>query len=545
MNRTSQLQLTHLAGKLRALEREAGEFSLSAFAGLYFPHHVRIAPSGMHKAIYRMLEGLPTEQGGRMAVAAPRGSAKSTLVSLLFVLWCICYCRKKFIVMLSDTAEKASGFLDHVKQELVANQRLIEAFPEVCETTGQVPRPPRWRLDEIITHNQVKVMALGLGQNIRGLRHGADRPDLILLDDVESADNTATAESRTKVDNWFNRAILKAGATDTDVVVVGTIQHYDSLLARLTDPAKSPTWQSRIYRSVIRWSPAQELWERWISILRRREQYEGADGPEAARRYFDDHAELMLADTEVLWAEREDYYALMLMRETEGPAAFDAEKQNEPVNPADCYFLDEDFTFWEDQWSSEAGLIAHLGFNAQYIGACDPSLGKEGRHADDSAIITLIRDSKNGTLYVIDADIARRKPDRLLETILEYQRLRKYARFGFETNQFQSFLADELQRRSCEASLYLPVEPIVHTTDKIGRIQSLQPLVRSGTLKFSRRHSQLLEQLRLFPKAKHDDGPDALEMAVATARIARPPVIVVPKFEPPMYYSESVTRGDW
>jgi len=64
----------------------------------------------------------------------------------------------------------------------------------------------------------------------------------------------------------------------------------------------------------------------------------------------------------------------------------------------------------------------------------------------------------------------------------------------------------------------LPVEPVVHSSDKLARIQSLQPLVRSGTLQFSRRHTLLLEQMRLFPKAAHDDGPDALEMAVAAAR---------------------------
>ena len=87
-------------------------------------------------------------------------------------------------------------------------------------------------------------------------------------------------------------------------------------------------------------------------------------------------------------------------------------------------------------------------------------------------------------------------------------------RFAFEANQFQSFRADELKHRSDQAALYLPVEPITHTSDKIGRIQSLQPLMRSGTHQFCRRHKQLLDQLRLFPKAAHDDGPDALEMAV-------------------------------
>jgi len=90
-------------------------------------------------------------------------------------------------------------------------------------------------------------------------------------------------------------------------------------------------------------------------------------------------------------------------------------------------------------------------------------------------------------------------------------------------NQFQSVLADELTRRSNAEGLYLPVEPVHHSTDKLARIQSLQPLVRSGTLQFSRRHTMLLEQLRLFPKAAHDDGPDALEMAVDAARTAYRP----------------------
>lgn len=68
------------------------------------------------------------------------------------------------------------------------------------------------------------------------------------------------------------------------------------------------------------------------------------------------------------------------------------------------------------------------------------------------------------------------------------------------------------------AGRYLPVRDIQHTSDKLGRIQSLQPLIRSGMLQFSRRHATLLEQLRLFPKAAHDDGPDALEMAVQVGR---------------------------
>ncbi|MCA9566005.1 MAG: hypothetical protein KC561_21055, partial [Myxococcales bacterium] len=56
-----------------------------------------------------------------------------------------------------------------------------------------------------------------------------------------------------------------------------------------------------------------------------------------------------------------------------------------------------------------------------------------------------------------------------------------------------------------------------HDGNKKARIQSLEPWVASGRLRFSRRHAVLLEQLRQFPLGAHDDGPDALEMAVSMA----------------------------
>ena len=85
-------------------------------------------------------------------------------------------------------------------------------------------------------------------------------------------------------------------------------------------------------------------------------------------------------------------------------------------------------------------------------------------------------------------------------------------------NQFQEFLGDELVKRSRAAGVEVPVHKITHTTDKLLRIQTLQPLVSSGGIRFSRRHAALLEQLRQFPHGAHDDGPDALEMAVEAGR---------------------------
>ncbi len=110
--------------------------------------------------------------------------------------------------------------------------------------------------------------------------------------------------------------------------------------------------------------------------------------------------------------------------------------------------------------------------------------------------------------------------------MIQYQRMRNFASFAVETNQFQQFLSDELQRRSAIAAVYVPVTDIHNSTDKVGRIQSLQSLIRSGNLRLSRRHIILLEQLRQFPMGKHDDGPDALHMAVSVTS-AQPPSLSV------------------
>ena len=63
----------------------------------------------------------------------------------------------------------------------------------------------------------------------------------------------------------------------------------------------------------------------------------------------------------------------------------------------------------------------------------------------------------------------------------------------------------------------MPVKRVTPTRDKFGRIQSLQPMIHNGEIRFCRRHRQLLDQLKQFPKAARDDGPDALEMAVQRA----------------------------
>ena len=532
------LGLTNLAEttvqrQISDLRRKAGSTSPLTFAQAYLPSHLKLKPSRMHCDLFEMLQEVSHQRGARLAIAAPRGHAKSTIVSLAYVLWCICYCTERYIMLISNTLDQANDFLSQIKSELQSNERLLEDFPEVCEQPGSAPGSAdpgagvgarRWTRDEVVTRNDVRLTALGADTKFRGRRYKQHRPTLIVLDDVESEVEVRSDDQRRHKQEWFNKTVLKAGTSATNVIVVGTILHYDALLANLIDPRKSPNWTGKKYQAVCSWSKCVQLWEEWERIYCFQTEHEGKNGPKVAKQFFESNRDAMLEGTEVLWRELENYYTLMEMRISEGRASFDSEKQNEPINPADCYFQESDFHFWDDQFDTAEELIAAVGQRGSFYGACDPSLGKLGKNADDTAIISLLRDSETGVLYVVDADIERRKPDAIIEAVIQYERIRKYATFAIETNQFQQFLSDELQRRSAMASVYVPITDIHNSTDKVGRIQSLQPLIRSGNLRLSRRHIILLEQLRQFPMGKHDDGPDALQMAVSVTS-AQPPTL--------------------
>ncbi len=524
---------------ITSARRDLSRKSLEVFARIYLPHHFRLLPSPMHRELFQFLLESTRVRPARLAIAAPRGHAKTTVITLAHVLYSICFRADPFIVLVSNTGDQAEDLLSAVKHELESNERIFSDFPEVAEPLTRKPPPQRWRKREIITRNGVKVMTLGAGQKIRGRKHREHRPTLIILDDIENEAEVASAEQRENKREWFEKSLLKAGVMNkTNVIVVGTILHYDSLLARLVGEGSGtkefPGWIVRRYQAVLTFSERRDLWEEWESLYSARKDRDGRTGPAEAELFFNEHRVEMLQGTEVLWPERESYRDLMEIRVREGRASFDSEKQNEPVDPASCYFRAEDFAYWDDQYKSEDELFADFGKNGQMFGACDPSLGRAGRMHDDTAIVTVLFLRSTSTYYVIDADIKKRRPRETIDAILEYHRIREFWRFAIEANQFQDFLATEVSAAASRAQLSFPSYAVNHTSDKLGRIQSLEPLITSGRLRFHRKHRVLIDQLRQFPKGAHDDGPDALEMAIEASRVPQPGIFFLdgPLFGP-------------
>lgn len=465
------------------------------FGRTYFPHYIEAPSSRLHKYICTrypamIFQAVETGQGDREADAAPRGNAKSTWTTLILPLWTSAYKYRHFPLIVSETASQSEDFIQFIKAELETNERLKQDFPDLC---GE---GPIWRSNMIITRNGVKIRGVGAGQKLRGMRHGSRRPDLVVGDDLENDEQVESPEQRKKLEKWFFKALMKIGQPDTVYIVVGTILHYDSLLANLL---KKPGWKGQKFKAVLKWSKSK-LWEKWEQIFT-----DIADGKEeaeaAADAFFAENKTEMLKGAEVLWPEREDYYYLMKMRVSEGPAYFDSEKQNEPINPDECLFREEEFAYWDDDEVDLSGI--------PHYGVVDPSMGKKSKRHDPSAILG--GRMKNHIIYVDIADIDKRHPDKIIDDVLLYQQQDPFQQFGVESIQFQEFFKDTLEKEAHKQGLTMNVVELKPNTDKYLRIQTLQPWIKNGWMRFRRNMRILLEQLKYYPMGDHDDGPDALE----------------------------------
>ena len=117
-----------------------------------------------------------------------------------------------------------------------------------------------------------------------------------------------------------------------------------------------------------------------------------------------------------------------------------------------------------------------------------------------------------GVLFVEVAKIARRVPDKIIEETIALQQRYRCQVWAVETVQFQAFFKDELVKRSAQRGCPVPARGVKPSSDKMLRIESLQPHIANGLIKFRAEQRELIEQLRYFPHADHDDGPDALHM---------------------------------
>ena len=488
-------------GRARRLQaaRNGGP-GLLEWAQKYLPDHLTQAPSAMHRWLAYQLDRMWHRRGTKLNLLGPRGGAKSTIATLVYVLRAAVEGWEPYVWIVSDTRHQARAHLENVKSELTDNPRLAADY------ANAVGKGPVWRAGSVVLPNGVAIEAFGTGQRIRGRRRRASRPRLIVCDDLQNDGHIASAVQRERSRTWFHGTLMKAGNFRTNVVNLATALHRDALAMELHE---TPGWRSRVFRAIQRWPRNMSLWQEWEAIYTNLTR---PDYHEAARAFFDQNRREMEAGAVVLWPEEEDLYGLMCLRAEGGRAAFEREKQNSPISPDLCEWPESYFdeSVWFDDWPD--------GLRIKTL-ALDPSKGADARRGDYSAFV-MLGVSRQGIVY-LEADLARRPTPRIVaDGVALYRRFQPDA-FGVEANQFQELLAAEFEAEFQKQGI-LGARPwmLDNRVNKQVRIRRLGPYLASGRLRFragSPSTRLLVDQLKEFPVADHDDGPDAAEMAVRLA----------------------------
>jgi predicted phage terminase large subunit-like protein len=221
----------------------------------------------------------------------------------------------------------------------------------------------------------------------------------------------------------------------------------------------------------------------------------------------EDHDVLGRQPGEALWPEVFNRDRLEKVRDAHTNYYWQALYQQNPVAEGSAEWPEEFFTpdIWFDEWP-DSWICRTV--------ALDPSKGIESKFGDYSAFVKVM---VSGGCGYVDAHLDKFNTAQITDMAVEIQHTFQADWFGVEINQFQQLLAEQIQMRSRERRVYMPMYGITNTVNKLVRIRRITPLLAQHRLKF-KRHSRgarlLVEQLRDFPNGDHDDGPDALEMAL-------------------------------
>lgn len=399
-----------------------------------------------------------------VAIAAPRGFAKSTAVTHAYVLSRVLFRASKYVLIVSDTEGQASQFVTELKTELVENEELREAFG-VKRIIKDTESDVIVRMDD---GWQFRVTGKGSEQKVRGLKWNGGRPDLIVGDDTENDEIVMNPDRREKFRNWVYKALLPVGGDECQYRFVGTVLHFDSLLERFLND------------------------ETWLT------------GRFSAHADYDDFSDL-------LWPEKFPESRLREARakcEAQGiPEAYAQEYLNVPMVEQSSFFKKTDFLpmTMEDRKKRK-----------RYYALADLAISKSEK-ADYSAFGVVGMDDE-GVIHVLDASKARMDSWEITEKVFELQRLWSPELFGIEEEKIKKALGPFWNREMIKRGVFinLPDPPLIPTKDKRARASAIQARMRAGGVRFDMEadwFGSLQQELLRFPRGGHDDYVDMLAWA--------------------------------
>ena len=164
-----------------------------------------------------------------------RGGAKSTVAEEAILIQ-VGFQEFRNGLILCETIDRAAERVEAIRHEVETNEYLMEVFGDL--------RGPTWADGELVFSNGIRLLGLGRGSSIRGIKFHDSRPDILFVDDLEDEDSVKNATVRKKTKTWFVKTLIPACDPNVRVRMAATPLDPDALAE---DLRRDPTWLTRVF----------------------------------------------------------------------------------------------------------------------------------------------------------------------------------------------------------------------------------------------------------------------------------------------------------
>lgn len=448
--------------------RELTKYDPMLFALTYLPHHLKnmedeLTLSEFHWDLAEYGKtwiNKPTApKENRDAFIAPRECGKSTWIFLILPMWAAAHGHIKFVAAFSDAASQAETHLLTFKNELETNEYLKADYPELCTpkivgSTGRSLAANAWR---IIQANDFIFDANGIDTNSLGKKVFGQRPDLIILDDIEKGEKNyseyqAGQQRRTVFDDIAPMNIYAR------MIIVGTTTMPNSMMDEFRKYSEGQRDKA------LEWISDQNVNVHYYPAIMTAE-----DGSERS-----------------VWPEKWPLEWMLTQRHLRD---FAKNYMNKPVN------LDGNFWTYED-------VIIQEGEYGNTIISIDPAVTKN-KVSDYTGIAVLSR-GEDDNIYVRDAFQLKVSPSELSERVAALVEQYDPGIIYVETNQGGDLWQDVFK------DIPVRYKSIRQSVSKQIRAGKALNYYQQGKVRHTQHFPVLEEQMWSFPKVSHDDVLDAV-----------------------------------
>lgn len=419
-----------------------------------------------------------------VAIAAPRGHAKSTSITFSYTLASLLFRERKFVVIVSDSEFQASMFLGQIKQTLQENEDIANLFHLKRDEKGQVAFPKETETDIIVEFEdgyKFRVIAKGSEQKMRGLLWDGKRPDMMVLDDMESDEQVMNKERRDKFRRWFYGALIPALSENGIIRYVGTILHQDAMLEQL---------MPKVGGAYVVEEPLKMY----------KTKYAGFWHTVKYRAHSEDF-------TQILWPDRWDKDKLKQVKDEYVQRGlsdkYSQEYLNIPIDESTAFFKRSDFV--AETADDKKKLLNY------YITG---DLAISERDRADYTVFKVGGMDEAGILHIKNVIRARMDGEEIVNTMIGLQKVYNPLAFGLEDMQVSKAIGPYLNRAMLESNTFINLIMMKpHRTDKLSRAQSIRARMRAGGVKFDKAadwYQDLEDECLNFPRGRHDDQVDTL-----------------------------------